>query len=111
MKFNEGDLVRVKNRGGLWRVSSVIDRPPLAYVREVDGPGKGHMNIEKLERTDTMWQAGEHLSRCKRYVEQRANGQHMYSFQVSRPDWMEHRDCGCGGLCKTSTNKQLSIFE
>ena len=57
MKFNEGDLVRVrklKNQywAGTWRVSSVMDRPPLAYIREVDGTGKGYIEQKNLERIE-----------------------------------------------------------
>lgn len=53
MDYQEGDIVRVRSWSGTWRVSSVMERPPLAYVREVDGLGKGYIeqkNLELIER-------------------------------------------------------------
>ena len=52
-KFKEGDTVRVRSGhvywGGVWRVSSVMERPALAYVREVGGIGKGYIEQRCLE--------------------------------------------------------------
>ena len=53
MSYQEGDIVRVRSWSGTWRVSSVMERPPLAYVREVGGVGKGYIeqkNLELIER-------------------------------------------------------------
>ena len=53
MDYQEGDIVRVRSWSGTWRVSSVMERPPLAYVREVGGDGKGYIeqkNLELIER-------------------------------------------------------------
>jgi len=41
--------VRVRSWSGTWRVSSVMERPPLAYVREVGGVGKGYIEQKHLE--------------------------------------------------------------
>ena len=49
MSFQEGDIVRVRSWNGTWRVSSVMERPPLAYVREVGGVGKGYIEQKHLE--------------------------------------------------------------
>jgi len=49
MSFQEGDIVRVRSWSGTWRVSSVMERPPLAYVREVGGVGKGYIEQKHLE--------------------------------------------------------------
>ena len=55
MNYKEGDIVRVRSLkndywSGTWRVSSVMERPPLAYVREVNGIGKGYIELKHLER-------------------------------------------------------------
>lgn len=55
MSHKEGDIVRVRSLkndywSGTWRVSSVMERPPLAYVREVNGIGKGYIELKHLER-------------------------------------------------------------
>lgn len=49
MSYQEGDIVRVRSWSGTWRVSSVMERPPLAYVREVSGDGKGYIEQKHLE--------------------------------------------------------------
>ena len=49
MNYQEGDIVRVHSWSGTWRVSSVMERPPLAYVREVGGAGKGYIEQKHLE--------------------------------------------------------------
>jgi len=49
MSFQEGDIVRVRSWSGTWRVSSVMERPPLAYVHEVGGVGKGYIEQKHLE--------------------------------------------------------------
>jgi hypothetical protein len=49
MNYQEGDIVRVRSWSGTWRVSSVMERPPLAYVREVGGVGKGYIEQKHLE--------------------------------------------------------------
>lgn len=49
MSYQEGDIVRVRSWSGTWRVSSVMERPPLAYVREVGGVGKGYIEQKHLE--------------------------------------------------------------
>jgi len=118
-QVKEGDVVRIRKGNvyweGVWRVSSVMQRPPLAYVREMEGERKGYIEQSALERVEQTWQAGEHLSKCKRYVEQRANGNPVYSFWVTRPEWKkESTDCGCGGLCQSNSeselNKQITLF-
>jgi hypothetical protein len=118
-KFKEGDTVRVRSGhvywGGIWRVSSVMERPPLAYVKQLDGDHEGYIEQGSIERVDQRWQAGEHLSSCKRYVEQRANGEPIYSFYVTRPEWKrESTECGCGGRCaqnsESELNKQMTLF-
>ena len=52
-KFKEGAECRVQSGhvywGGIWRVSSVMERPALAYVREVGGVGKGYIEQRCLE--------------------------------------------------------------
>ena len=49
MSYQEGDIVRVRSWSGTWRVSSVMERPPLAYVREVGRVGKGYIEQKHLE--------------------------------------------------------------
>ena len=120
VRFKEGDVVRVRPArneywNGFWQITSVIEQSRLAYIQQLDGNRKGYMNMEHLEPTQQNWQAGEHLSKCKRYVEQRADGKEVYSFYVSRPEWMkESTDCGCGGLCQSNSeselNKQMTLF-
>ena len=115
MSYNEGDTVRITGRTDIYQVSSVMERPPLVYLRDMDGAEVRYMQQEKIHPVHLKWQAGEHLSRCKRYVEQRANGERVYSFYVSRPEWMkESTECGCGGLCRqnseSESNKQMTLF-
>jgi len=55
MNFKEGDIVRVRSLkndywSGTWRVSSVMDKPPLAYIRNLEGNGKGYIELKHLER-------------------------------------------------------------
>ena len=52
--FKEGDIVRVRSMknpfwAGKWRVSSVMDKPPLAYIRNLDGSGKGYIELKHIE--------------------------------------------------------------
>lgn len=114
-KFKEGDKVRITGRTDIYRVSSVMERPELVYLRDLDGKEVGYIEQKNIHRVQKTWQAGEHLSNCKRYVEQRANGNRVYSFYVERPEWKkESTDCGCGGLCKSNSeselNKQIALF-
>lgn len=50
MTIRENDIVRVRTWSGTFRVSSVMERPPLAYVRQVDGERKGYIEQKNLER-------------------------------------------------------------
>ena len=52
--FKEGDVVRVRSVknsfwAGTWRVSSVMDKPPLAYIRNLEGDGKGYIELKHIE--------------------------------------------------------------
>ena len=52
--FKEGDIVRVRSMknpfwAGTWRVSSVMDKPPLAYIRNLEGNGKGYIELKHIE--------------------------------------------------------------
>ena len=115
-KFKEGDTVRITGRTDVYQVSSVIDRLSLVYLRDMNDKEVGYMHQEKIHRVEQRWQAGEHLSSCKRYVEQRANGEPIYSFYVTRLEWKkESSECGCGGLCaqnsESELNNQLTLFQ
>jgi len=47
-KFKEGDVVRVLNWQSEYSVSSVMDRPQVVYIREINGQHKGYMNMKHL---------------------------------------------------------------
>lgn len=52
--FKEGDVVRVRSMknpfwSGTWRVSSVMEKSPLAYIRNLEGDGKGYIELKHLE--------------------------------------------------------------
>lgn len=50
MTIRENDIVRVRSWSGTFRVSSVMERPPLAYVRQIDGERKGYIQQSSIER-------------------------------------------------------------
>jgi hypothetical protein len=52
MTFQVGDMVKVRSWPGTYRVSSLLTHLPLAYIREVDGDGKGYIELRALVPVD-----------------------------------------------------------
>ena len=52
MNFQVGDTVKVRSWPGTWRVSELLQHLPLAYIRKIDGDGKGYIELRALVPVD-----------------------------------------------------------